>query len=41
MNKMLNPDELKIIQQLDVEIFYGLIIINISFISLAMYSYLI
>ncbi len=41
MKKMLSPDELKIIHQLDYEIFYGFIMINLSLISLAMYSWLI
>jgi|APCry1669190591_1035303.scaffolds.fasta_scaffold50841_2 hypothetical protein len=39
--KIFTPDELKIIQQLDSEIFYGFIIINVSLISLGVYSFLI
>ncbi len=41
MKKMLSPDDLKIIHKLDIEIFYGFIIINLSLISLAMYTSLI
>jgi hypothetical protein len=38
---ILESDPLKLVHQLDKEIFYSYIVVNISFISLAMYTWLI